>query len=43
MLRNSKVTVGELSLFSASKVAVVEQLETKLVSSLDDQLYPKRD
>ena len=41
MLQNSKVTVGELQLSSASEAAVVEQSETTMVLSLDVQLYPK--
>jgi len=41
MLRNLKVTVGELQLSSASKVVIVEQSETTIDSSSDDQLYPK--
>ena len=39
MLQNLKVTVDELQLFSASKAAVVEQLETTMISSSDVQLY----
>jgi len=39
MLLNSKVTIDGLQLSSASKVAVVEQFETTMVSSSDIQLY----
>ena len=41
MLQNSKVTVDGLQLSSASKVTVVEQLETTMISSSDVKLYPK--
>jgi len=41
MLRNSEVTVGGLQLSLASKVEVVEQSETMMVSSSNVQLYPK--
>ena len=41
MLQNSKIIVGGLQLFSASKAAVVEQLEITMVSSSDVQLYPE--
>jgi len=41
MLRNSEVIVGGLQLSSASKVAVVEQSETTIVSRSDVQLYPE--
>jgi len=41
MLRNSEVIVGGLQLSLASKVEVVEQSETMMVSSLNVQLYPK--
>ena len=39
MLRNSVVTVGELQISSASKAMIVEQSETTMDSSSDDQLY----
>jgi len=39
MLRNSKVIVGGLQLFSASKLAVVEQAEPMIVLTSDVQLY----
>jgi len=42
MLRNLEVTVSGLQLSSVSKVTVVEQSETTIVSSSDIQLYPKR-
>jgi len=41
MLGNSEVTVGGLQLSSASRVKVVEQSETMIVSSSDVQFYPK--
>ena len=43
MLRNSKVTVGELQLSSALKMAVVKQSETTMVLSLDFSCIPKRE
>ena len=39
MLRNLKVTVGELQLSSASEAVIVEQSETTIDSSSDVQLY----
>ena len=41
MLQNSEVTVGGLQLFSASRLKVVEQSETTMVSNSDVQFYPK--
>ena len=41
MLWNSKITIGGLQLSSASKAAVVKQLETTMDSSSDVQLYPE--
>jgi len=41
MLRNLKVTVGELQLFSALRSEVVEQSEPRKVSSSDVQFYPE--
>jgi len=41
MSQNLIVTVGRLQLSSASEAAVMEQLETMMVSSLDVQLYPE--
>ena len=41
MLRNSKVTVGELQLSSALRSEVVEQSETMMVSSSNVHFYPE--
>ena len=41
ILQNSKVTVGELQLSSASKATVVEQSDTTMVSKSEVQLYPE--
>ena len=41
MLRNSEVIVDGLQLFSASRLDVVEQSETMMISSSDVQLYPE--
>ena len=43
VLQHLKVTVGELQLFSISRLEVVEQSETMIVSSSDVQFYPKDD
>ena len=42
MVRNSEVIVGGLQLSLVSKAAIVEQLETTMVSSSDVQLYPEK-
>ena len=41
ILQNSEVTVGGLQLSSASKLVVVEQLETTMDLNSDVQLYPE--
>jgi len=41
MLRDSELTFGGLQLFSASRLEVVEQSETMMVSISDTQFYPK--
>jgi len=41
MLWNSEVTVSGLQLSSASKLEVVEQSKTTMISSSDVQFYPE--
>ena len=41
MLWNSEITIGRLQLSSASRLEVVEQLVTMMVSSLDVLFYPE--
>ena len=41
MLRNLKVIVGGLQLYSASRAEVVEKMKTMMVSSSDVQFYPE--